>query len=190
MNIGRYTYNSTAQQFQGQFPGPSTQNWNMVQATVTSSQSNLKAFAKIFNLAPSLQAVSTAAHRPRDICLILDYSGSMRFGSLLGLPYSGNRSGEQPGHRSTRRSGHYSGSNAGTAGHRPRLALLDANIDWTTSDGRPPIVQDFYTSCHRRAGLFGRSEQLRHDPGGDIPLKTNKNTGALLRPNAVGPDGC
>ena len=28
--------------------------------------------------------------------MILDYSGSMRFGSLLGLPYSGNRTANNP----------------------------------------------------------------------------------------------
>src|SRR5271166_1480792 len=36
LNIGRYTYNPTVQQFQGNFPGASG-NWNMVQAVVSTN---------------------------------------------------------------------------------------------------------------------------------------------------------
>ena len=51
VNIGRYIYVSANQQFEGQFPGPSTQNWNMVQATVSPrAPSNLHGFSKIFEL--------------------------------------------------------------------------------------------------------------------------------------------
>ena len=54
---------------------------------------NSLGFGKIFNFTlPNFQATSTAAFRPRDICVILDFSGSMRFSSLLGTPYYGNRS--------------------------------------------------------------------------------------------------
>ncbi len=92
LNIGQYAYNSTAQQFQGTFPSTLTSgNWNMVQAVVTTNLTNSLGFGKIFNLTlPNFQATATAAYRPRDICVILDYSGSMRFSSLLGTPYSGN----------------------------------------------------------------------------------------------------
>ncbi len=67
MNIGCYAYNSTAQQFEGQFPAslPAGQNWNMVQATVTANVYQNLGFAKIFTLAaPNLQATSTAATGP------------------------------------------------------------------------------------------------------------------------------
>ena len=94
LNIGQYAYNSTAQQFQGSFPATLTSgNWNMVQAVVTSNVTNSLSFGRIFNFTlPNFQATATAAFRARDICVILDYSGSMRFASLLGTPYSGNRS--------------------------------------------------------------------------------------------------
>lgn len=93
MNIGQYAYNSTAQQFQGTFPTTLTSgNWNMVQAVVTANLQNSLGFGRIFHYTlPNFQATSTATYRPRDICVILDYSGSMRFSSLLGTPYFGNR---------------------------------------------------------------------------------------------------
>ena len=177
VNIGRYTYNSTAQQFQAQFPGPSTENWNMVQATVTTNQSNLVTFSSIFNFLPSLQAVSTAAHQPRDICLILDYSGSMRYRSLLGLATAGSLASNNmnPVYPLF---GAYSGSNARLqCTTEPPSPYLDANIDWTTSDGRPPIVQDFYTSSTGGAAFSAAPSSYATTPAGDVPLKTSKNTG-------------
>ena len=60
----------------------------MVQAIVSTNLTNSLGFGKIFNFTlPNFQATATAAYRPRDICVILDYSGSMRFSSLLGTPY-------------------------------------------------------------------------------------------------------
>jgi Flp pilus assembly protein TadG len=189
LNIGRYVYNSTAQQFQGQFPGPSTQNWNMVQATVTSTQNNLKGFSKIFNFLPSLQAVSTAAHQPRDVCLILDYSGSMRFGSLVGLPYSGTRTAGNNLNPVYPQFGAYSSSNAGIQGTAPASPYLDANIDWTTSDGRPPIAQDFYTSSTGGAAFSAAPSSYATTPAGDIPLKTSKNSGGSYAQTLWGTNG-
>ena len=190
LNIGRYVYDSSTQQFEGQFPGPSTQNWSMVQATVTppQSQNDLKWFSNIFSFLPSLRAVSTAAHRPRDICLILDYSGSMRFGSLLGLPYSGNRSGNNlnPVYPQF---GPYSSSNAGLQGTAPSSPYLDANVDWTTSDGRPPIAQDFYTSATGGAAFSAAANSYATTPAGDIPLKTSKNTSASYAQTLWGTNG-
>jgi Flp pilus assembly protein TadG len=46
-------------------------------------------FAKVFGVT-SMQtgAVATAVHRPRDIAFVLDFSGSMRFGSWAAWPYT------------------------------------------------------------------------------------------------------
>ena len=153
LNIGRYVYNSTTLQFEGQFPGPSSQNWNMVQATVAANVYNNLGFAKAINLAvPNLKATSTAAHRARDICLILDYSGSMRFSSLLGIPYYGDRN---TANMDTvyPQFGHYSAAGSQILASEPASPYQDANISATTSDGRPPIIQDFYSNAkaHRRS---------------------------------------
>ena len=77
LSIGQYSYSSSAQQFQGSFPSTLTSgNWNMVQAAVSTSMQNSLGFGRIFNLTlPNFQATSTATFRPRDICVILDFSG-------------------------------------------------------------------------------------------------------------------
>jgi Flp pilus assembly protein TadG len=177
LNIGRYAYNSSDQQFEGQFPGTSGTNWNLVQATATATINGSLGFSRAFNFtSANLKAVSSAAHRPRDICIILDYSGSMRFGSLLGLLYYGNRTSNNldtviPVF------GAYSSSNAGLLAAAASSPYENANISTTTSDGRPPIVQDFYTSATGGAAFSPAASSYATTPGGDNCLKISKNTG-------------
>ena len=50
------------------------------------------AFGRVFGLKTfNAQAFATAAHRPRDVVIIMDLSGSMRYQSLPGTPSSGTR---------------------------------------------------------------------------------------------------
>ena len=181
VNIGQYAYNSTAQQFQGSFPSTlSSGNWNMVQAVVTANLQSTLGFGRIFNFTlPNYQATSTATHRPRDICVILDYSGSMRFSSLLGTPYYGNRScNNQDAVVPT--FGHYSAGNGSTGMPAANAAWPygNANISITSSDGRPPVVQDFYTNSTGTPAFSATSSTYATTPGGDVPPKTNKGAGA------------
>ncbi len=97
MQIGTYNYNATTQSFPtppftglttvtagGTVPANST-NWSLCQVQVTSTVNTV--FGKVFGLSSfNTTTTAAAAHRPRDIAVILDYSGSMRFGSLLGAP--------------------------------------------------------------------------------------------------------
>jgi Flp pilus assembly protein TadG len=176
VNVGRYAYNASNQRFEGNFPG-STGNWNMVQAVVTSNLNNSLGFGKIFNLTlPNFQATSTAAYRARDICVILDYSGSMRFGSLLGTPYYGNRScNNQDSVVPT--FGHYSTTSDGLPAAAASAPYGNANISATTSDGRPPIVQDFYTNSSGSAAFSAAPSSYASAPAGDTPPKINKGAG-------------
>ena len=58
------------------FPPVSPDNYNLTQATVTASVKNQ--FSRVFGLSLSnISTAATAAHRPRDIAIVLDYSGSM-----------------------------------------------------------------------------------------------------------------
>jgi Flp pilus assembly protein TadG len=178
LNIGRYTYVAADQQFEGQFPGPSTQNWNMVQATVTKSTGNCMFFSKVFTMSTSnLQSTATAAYRPRDVTLILDYSGSMRFGSLLGLLYYGNRSSNNQD-TVYPTWGPYAGNSSLLLAPNASSPYLNANISTTTSDGRPPVVLDFYTSATGGTAFTAASATYATTPGGDNYLKTSNNTGA------------
>ncbi len=172
LQIGRYTYVSANQRFEGQFPG-TTGNWSMVKATVNADVSNNMAFSKVFNFAgTNIQATATAVHRPRDISIILDFSGSMRFASLMGDPYTGNRTSNNPDGVFPA-FGHYSDQSTAALQATSFTSPYDpANISSTTSDGRAPIVNDFYSdsggtrSVHR--GLVGlcrgaRRRQLSED---------------------------
>ncbi len=173
--IGCYTYNSNNERFEGQLRSkPSADNWNLVQATVTADVGNRLGFSKIFNFTvPNLQAVATAAHRPRDICLVLDYSGSMRFGSLLGLPYSGDRSSNNQD-TIYPTFGHYSSGNADLQGSPASSPHSDANIT-RTADGRGPIIEDFYMSATGGTAFTPAPSSYASTPGGDNFLKSNYN---------------
>ena len=178
LQIGRYTYNSTSKQYEGQFPGPATENWSMVKATVSAPVSNVLAFSKVFNFSMgNIQATATAAHRPRDVAIILDYSGSMRFASLLGTPYSGNRSSNNPDSVFPA-FGHYSATSTAALQNTTFTApYSDANVTITTSDGRAPIVNDFYTSSSGGSAFASASSTgYATTPGGDNFLKSSKNT--------------
>jgi hypothetical protein len=178
VNIGRYSYNSTAQQFQGNFPG-TTGNWNMVQAIVTTNLTNSLGFGKIFNFTlPNFQATATAAFRPRDICVILDYSGSMRFSSLLGTPYYGNRSCNNQD-TVVPVFGQYSSNADGMPGAAAVWPYGNANISITSSDGRPPVIPDFYTnSSGSQTAFSAAASSYATTPAGDVPPKSNKGAGA------------
>jgi Flp pilus assembly protein TadG len=73
---GAYHYDPVQQLFIPQFPPQAPDSYSLTQVTVTPSRPS--GFAKIFGVTMlSVSATSIAAHRPRDICLVLDYSGSM-----------------------------------------------------------------------------------------------------------------
>src|SRR5689334_8695289 len=115
VNIGRYVYNSSSQRFEGQFPGPSTENWSLVQATINVPITNALAFSKAFNFTPgNIQTTATAAHRPRDVAIILDFSGSMRFQSLTGGPWGSSNLYCNNPDTHVPQFGHYSAVGAGT----------------------------------------------------------------------------
>jgi Flp pilus assembly protein TadG len=73
---GAYHYDPTNKVFVPQFPPVSPDNYNLTKTTVTASIPNQ--FAKVFGLSLSnITTTAMAAHRPRDIAIVLDYSGSM-----------------------------------------------------------------------------------------------------------------
>ncbi len=177
--VGRYTYVSANQRFEGQFPGPSTENWSLVQANVSTNVSNMLAFSKVFNFSGgNISATATAIHRPRDIVIVLDYSGSMRFASLMGDPYTGNRTSNNPD-TVFPQFGHYSNTSAAGLQATTFTSPYDpANITTTTSDGRPPIVQDFYSDNNGTVAFSAASSAYATTPGGDNFIKTNKGAGS------------
>jgi Flp pilus assembly protein TadG len=195
-----YTYNDSnpsKEQFDAQFPRTdTTAPYSAVRTTIT-GQSNLT-FARVFGLSTAnIQATAVAAHRPRDIMIIMDLSGSMRFQSLPGIPLSGTTA--QPSSTKARsvsmnpesvfpQFGGYSATSSaalqGTTAYSTGSEQVDlANIS-TTTDSGPPIIEDFYkngagVTPNASLRAFTRSpDSYATTPGGYNYLKITNNTGA------------
>jgi len=187
VEIGRYTYVAANQRFEGQFPGPSTDNWSMVRATVSADVTGQLAFSRVLGFAPgSITTVATAVHRPRDVAVILDYSGSMRYASHLGgMPFTTNLSSNNPD-ANVPTFGHYSDTAAaGLQATSFTLPFSAANYTVTTSDGRPPICADFYSDGNGTRAFTSASSGFATTPGGQTYLKTDKNAGGAFAKTAA-----
>ena len=100
IQIGKYCYDSTQNAFIVDPTGAnrSSAPWSLVQANVTASHTSF--FAPVLGLrlnhgtdpgaaglsTLNVSATATSAARPVDVAIIIDLSGSMRLGSLLGAP--------------------------------------------------------------------------------------------------------
>ena len=80
--VGVYRYDTAAQRFVASFPATRNtgESWTAMRVTLAANQPTF--FAKVFgvNTMPA-SAQAVAVHRPRDVALVLDFSGSMAFGS-------------------------------------------------------------------------------------------------------------
>jgi hypothetical protein len=98
LTYGTFDYNQNTQTFNANFPGTSGMPLTAVTATITSN--NLSAaFSSAYGaqFLPAISATATAVHRPRDIGLVMDLSGSMRMGTLLGYDfYTNSRTTNNP----------------------------------------------------------------------------------------------
>jgi Flp pilus assembly protein TadG len=73
---GSYHYNYSSQTFSPMFPPAANDNYNLTQVTITHTYAT--SFANVIGIPNLTVAVtSTAAYRPRDVAMVLDYSGSM-----------------------------------------------------------------------------------------------------------------
>jgi len=90
--LGTYSYDSNAKNFKIILDSKKTgESWSAVQVTIKNNPS--ASFGKIFNISSfTVNATATAAYRPRDIAMILDFSDSLRAQSFTGL---GNRPPEE-----------------------------------------------------------------------------------------------
>jgi Flp pilus assembly protein TadG len=73
---GTWHYNYATQTFSPEFPPGANENYNLTQVTITHTYNTT--FAAVIGVPTmTVHATSTAAHRPRDVAMVLDYSGSM-----------------------------------------------------------------------------------------------------------------
>lgn len=183
---GAYHYDPSAQKFVPQYPAVAPDNYNLTEATVNHSAQS--AFASVLGLTSfPITATAVAAHRPRDVAVVLDFSGSMNdesdlwlcqgyFGSLNNTP--NNTDTVYP------RFGHYSSSSANLlcTSTDPRAGKCNITI---AVDGMTPLVNDFYahargasTSAAAFSSAGYDSDYYASSNPGDRYLKSNKNTGS------------
>lgn len=127
-------------------PLPPNDNYNLARAKV--AYSGPSAFARVIGWANlEVAAVSTAAHRPRDFCIVLDFSGSMNNESDLwnneGYLGSANNSPNSTD-PIVPKFGHYSDvSNAKMFTTSTDSRVGKCNITQSVL-GMTPLVEDFY----------------------------------------------
>jgi len=181
INIGSYTYNYSSGMFVKSIPAASTDTPNLVTSKVSASGPTL--FGKVMgNSAFNLQSTATAVHRPRDVAVILDMSGSMRFDSLLGIGYSGARSQSNNPETVYPEFGHYSSTSINLENSSPSTLGGDsyglANITVATDAG-DAIVKDFYQSVQGSSpvpAFTPAPDSYATNPAGDRPLVKFKTT--------------
>jgi hypothetical protein len=209
VELGSYVYqyndaNPSKEGFVVKIPrdDPTTQPWSAVRATIT--HSGPTSFARVLGMnAFPAKAVSVAAHRPRDIAIIMDLSGSMRFQSLPGTPMSGSLAAPSSNNIARTKSlnpetvfptfGHYSDqSGAALQGTAAFATTTNEYVDpcniSSTANSGPPIAADFYknpvgtalTSTNQSSyEAFSRApDSQAATPGGDDYLKTGLDTGS------------
>ena len=151
--VGYYNYIQVLGKFQPIFTGskPVTENWSTVKSSITFTQP--AAFAKFFNYSAfSATASATAVHRPRDLAIILDFSGSMRFNSLPAYDYYGTISGSMNPDQIIPRFGPWSTITSEMQRTTQYNNIAPNNHTCETADDDPPIVKDFY--CKQADGSY------------------------------------
>jgi Flp pilus assembly protein TadG len=172
---GAYHYNNSNQSFVPQLPAVAPDNYNLTQVTIAGSAST--AFARVLNLtSTNLTVTSQAAYRPRDVAIVLDFSGSMNnesdlwncesyLGTMVNTPNNTDPVYPQFGVYNPAFSPQAQLQCTSTD---PRVGLC--NITQTIS-GVPALVNDFYQNSRgaSAAGAFGApgSSVTNTTPGGD-----------------------
>lgn len=100
IQAGQYNYDSGSGQFAVSYPSsiPAGQSWTAVNVVLSTSQPTY--FMKVLGVSSMPNgAAATAVHRPRDIAVVLDFSASMKFGSLTNWePVYNSANGEVRGY--------------------------------------------------------------------------------------------
>ena len=188
ITYGRYDYNPDEFRFEGNV-GSGYAIPTLVRSEVEHDGTHF--FGRVFGVVNySVTSDAVAVHRPRDIAIVMDTSGSMRFGS---------ESGGWPGHPSydivtsqssdpdVPRFGHYTLED----GNAPKLVaaggyaqpnepyVLGVSNLTAPSDSGPAIVDDFRTGQYATGPAFADVADPDGDPStpvaGDEPLREDED---------------
>jgi Flp pilus assembly protein TadG len=197
---GAYYYDDTNKVFVAAAPAPSGVTGNtLAQATVTASRPSF--FAKIFGVSTlSVSASATAVHRPRDLSLVLDFSGSMNnesdiytanesyLGNIANSPNNADPLVPQFGHYSAT-SGNFTYSGGNAAYNTSLLVATDPTISGNDTRvgrsnvtvaavGTPAQVNDYFQDASSVSyplstpAFTSMPSSYQTNPLGDIPLRT------------------
>lgn len=182
-----YVYNDSSpssEGFQLTMPGvPNGEPYSACQVTVNTTSPT--SFGRVFGLNSfNVSATSAAVHRPRDVVIIMDLSGSMRFESLPGVYVDGSGTA-WPNYPSFGRNtsmnadpnfpqwGHYSATGSaalqGNGSNYPTstgVTVDSCNISYASNSG-PAIIADFMSSGSTPAFTAAPSSITNTAPGGD-----------------------
>lgn len=88
LKVGLYRYDTSAQRFYSDFTSAkgAGESWTAMRVSVRGNQQAY--FSKLFGLTSlNTGATAVAVHRPRDIAFVLDFTGSMRYGTYSNWGY-------------------------------------------------------------------------------------------------------
>ncbi len=193
VEAGGYYYvyndgNTSLEGFKMAFPPtakPAAEPYTAVRVTITTTSPMF--FGGVFGTSPfNVKATSVAAHRPRDVVIVMDLSGSMRFQSCPGAYFNGTNTYPHWGPRTRSfnpdplfpKFGHYSaistvafqGSGTGTTGAEQ---IDQANISIDNNSGAA-VLKDFMTTGSTLAFPYDSAKDTQNlTPGGDNFLQAS-----------------
>jgi Flp pilus assembly protein TadG len=183
IQLGTYSYDSTQQKFVANVGSvPNGQPPTLVKATV--NYTGNYAFARALGMSGfNLTSTAIAVHRPRDISIVLDFSGSMNNESDLWNceTYLGTWNGTPNNPESVYPLfGHYSSASANLQQSSGNPLVGTCNIS-TSVLGMPPLVNDFVSSNRgvqpSTSAFTSAPDSYATVPAGDNYLLQNLNTG-------------
>jgi hypothetical protein len=187
VDMGAFVYvyddtGKTAEQFVMQFPKTTaTEPYDAVRTTVNYNGS--WAFGRVFGSSGfNTQAIAVAAHRPRDVMIIMDLSTSMKFQSLVGYPYYGARSQSMNPDSVFPQWGHYTSASAAMQMPNPTTSVFDgtytydpSNVTMDSTNNGPALVKYYYSDPTKGTLAFAATSATNTNPNGDRALYINNN---------------
>jgi hypothetical protein len=183
IQLGCYVYDPVAGQFGYQIPRQDpTENLTLVQATVRHTV--VPTFGRVLGAGPiTVSATATTVHRPRDVTIVLDFSGSMNNESDMwnNEVYLGTEN-NSPNNLDTRvpRFSHYSATTFSPTGNSTELLITTStaatvgrcNITQPAL-GVPAMVGNYYSDVNYTTPAFtsaGNGDATGW-VSGDVPLR-------------------
>ncbi|HEY7330491.1 MAG TPA: pilus assembly protein TadG-related protein [Gemmataceae bacterium] len=192
LTYGSYDYDQDAQTFSANFPPTTGKPVTAVTATVTSN--NLPtAFGAVFGIQffSPVSATSTAVHRPRDIALVMDLSGSMRMGTCLGYDFwTSSRTTNNPdslyptfGHYSSNSSG-LQGTSSNRSSSYDGYTISPSNTTAPNTSYSLTYVNNFYSNAPYASTLIRAFDSCTSTDGGVTWSAPSSGTNPSLPPSS------